>query len=201
MLNMGGPATLDEVGPFLSNLFDDSDIIPLPMQKVLAPLIAKRRTPKIEEQYKEIGGGSPILRWTRTQGEGMAALLDELNPESAPHKAYIAFRYVQPLTETALDEMRADGVQRAVAFTQYPQYSCSTTGSSLNELYRVAKKAGWGANGEVKWSVIDRWPAHEGLVKAVAANVRQALEGYPPEKRDEVVLLFSAHSLPIEIVK
>ncbi|BEJ18015.1 hypothetical protein CspHIS471_0702920 [Cutaneotrichosporon sp. HIS471] len=200
MLNMGGPSTLDQVHSFLSNLFHDSDLIPLPMQKILAPLIAKRRTPKIEEQYKEIGGGSPILRWTRTQGEGMAALLDELNPESAPHKAYVAFRYADPLTETCLEEMRADGVQRAVAFTQYPQYSCSTTGSSLNELYRVAKKEGWGANGEVKWSAIDRWPAHPGLVKAFAANIRKTLESYAPETRDEVVILFSAHSLPVEIV-
>lgn len=201
MMNMGGPSTLPEVHDFLSRLFHDSDLIPLPMQKLLAPIIARRRTPKIEEQYEEIGGGSPILRWTKAQGEGMAALLDELNPESAPHKAYVAFRYAAPLTEHALEEMRADGVRRAVAFTQYPQYSCSTTGSSLNELYRAAKKGGWGANGEVAWSTIDRWPTHPGLVKAFAANIRKALQSYPEERRGEVVLLFSAHSLPIEIVK
>lgn len=171
------------------------------MQKLLAPLIAKRRTPKIEEQYREIGGGSPILKWTKLQGEGMCEILDELNPESAPHKPYVAFRYAAPLTETALDEMKADGVKRAIAFTQYPQYSCSTTGSSLNEVYRVAKKQGWGANGEVEWSVIDRWPADRGLVQAFAANIRAALEQFPAESRDDVVLLFSAHSLPIEIVK
>lgn len=200
-MNMGGPSTLPEVHSFLSNLFHDSDLIPLPMQKLLAPIIARRRTPKIEEQYREIGGGSPILSWTRKQGEGMAALLDELSPESAPHKAYVAFRYAAPLTEETLAEMRADGVTRAIAFTQYPQYSCSTTGSSLNELYRVAKKEGWGANGEVQWSAIDRWPTHPGLVKAFAANIRATLETYPPERRDDVVLLFSAHSLPIEIVK
>lgn len=171
------------------------------MQRFLAPIIAKRRTPKIEEQYKEIGGGSPIGKWTREQGEGMTALLDELNPESAPHKAYIGFRYAEPLTETALEEMRADGVKRAVAFTQYPQYSCSTTGSSLNELLRVAKSKGWGATGEVEWSVIDRWPTNEGLIKAFAHNIRAALQQFPEERRNDVVILFSAHSLPIEIVK
>lgn len=171
------------------------------MQRFLAPLIAKRRTPKIEEQYKEIGGGSPILRWTQTQGEAMCQLLDEMNPESAPHKHYVAFRYAQPLTETALDQMKADGVQRAIAFTQYPQYSCSTTGSSLNELMRVAKKQGWGGDGEVEWSVIDRWPADRGLAKAFAENIKRALQAYPEEIRNDVVLLFSAHSLPIEIVK
>lgn len=95
----------------------------------------------------------------------MCALLDEMNPSSAPHKPYVAFRYAEPLTETCLDEMRRDGVKRAIAFSQYPQYSCSTTGSSLNELYRVSKgKDGYGGEGEVEWSVLDRWPTHPGLV-------------------------------------
>ena len=95
----------------------------------------------------------------------MCELLDEMNPETAPHKAYVAFRYAEPLTETCLEEMKADGVSRAVAFSQYPQYSCSTTGSSLNELYMQTKqKGGWGGTGEVSWSVLDRWPTQPGLV-------------------------------------
>lgn len=190
MMNMGGPSTIPEVHGFLSRLFHDHDLIPLPLQSYLAPLIAKRRTPKIEKQYEAIGGGSPILRWTREQGAQMCRMLDELNPESAPHKPYVMFRYAEPLTETCLEEMQADGVKRAVAFSQYPQYSCSTTGSSLNELMRVATikekgvrssisgpskdklikgGVGWGGNGEVEWSVLDRWPTHPGLVK-VSSN-------------------------------
>lgn len=107
----------------------------------------------------------------------MCKLLDELNPETAPHKPYVAFRYAQPLTETALDEMKRDGVTRAVAFTQYPQYSCSTTGSSLNELYRQTgagkiKGMDWGGKGEVEWSSIDRWPTHPGLVDVSLASLR-----------------------------
>lgn len=193
---------IPEVHDFLSRLFHDHDLIPLPFQNYLAPVIAKRRTPKIEKQYTEIGGGSPILRWTRTQGAAMCALLDELNPESAPHKPYVMFRYAEPLTETCLEEMKRDGVRRAIAFTQYPQYSCSTTGSSLNELMRVATlstRAGkarsstdamlakeakaeagseeklikgglaWGGNGEVEWSVVDRWPTHAGFIEASVA--------------------------------
>jgi ferrochelatase len=107
------------------------------------------------------------LKWTKVQGEAMCALLDELNPSSAPHKPYVAFRYAQPLTETCLDEMKRDGVKRAVAFSQYPQYSCSTTGSSLNELYKVSKAEG---SGGIEWSVLDRWPTHPGFV-----DVRQSL--------------------------
>ena len=101
----------------------------------------------------------------------MVKLLDEMCPESAPHKAYVAFRYADPLTEECLKEMREDGVTRAVAFTQYPQYSCSTTGSSLNELWKVLereKKDGAGgvpAKKDIEWSVIDRWPTEPKLIE------------------------------------
>jgi ferrochelatase len=130
------------------------------MQRYLAPLIARRRAPQIEQQYADIGGGSPILRWTDAQGAGMAALLDELSPATAPHKHYVAFRYANPLTSATAARMKADGVTRAVAFTQYPQYSCSTTGSSLNELFR--RKAEFEG---IEWSVIDRWGTHPGFVE------------------------------------
>jgi ferrochelatase len=143
-------------------LFSDGDLIPLPFQRFLAPIIARRRTPQIEEQYSDIGGGSPILRWSQTQGAGMAALLDELNPESAPHKSYIAFRYANPLIDETARQMKQDGVKRAVAFTQYPQYSCSTTGSSLNDVFR---KAHAGAFDDIEWSVIDRWGTHPGFIE------------------------------------
>ncbi|TMS08268.1 Ferrochelatase, mitochondrial [Larimichthys crocea] len=129
MLNMGGPEKLEDVHDFLLRLFMDTDLMKLPVQNKLGPFIAKRRTPKIQEQYSKIGGGSPIKHWTSMQGEGMVKLLDEMSPETAPHKFYIGFRYVHPLTEDAIEEMEKDGVERAVAFTQYPQYSCSTTAS------------------------------------------------------------------------
>lgn len=198
MLNMGGPSTVPETHDFLKNLFMDGDLIPLPFQSLIAPWIARRRTPQIEQQYADIGGGSPILRYTRLQGERMAALLDELHPVSAPHKAYVAFRYAKPLTDETAAEMKRDGVKRAIAFTQYPQYSCSTTGSSLNELWRKGRS---GAVGEgVEWSVIDRWGTHPGFVEAVAQNIERALAKFDEATRSDVVLMFSAHSLPMSVV-
>lgn len=197
MLNMGGPSRVQETYDFLRNLFLDGDLIPLPFQRVLAPLIAKRRTPQIEKQYADIGGGSPILRYTDYQGTAMCALLDELHPETAPHKHYVAFRYANPLTQETARRMREDGVKRAIAFTQYPQYSCSTTGSSLNELFRRGRA---GEMGEVEWSVIDRWGTHPGFIKAVAQNVEATLSKFEPCSRSDVVLLFSAHSLPMSVV-
>lgn len=198
MINMGGPSTLEEVGPFLSRLFHDKDLIPLPAQKQLAPFIATRRTPSIVEQYRQIGGGSPIRKWTEHQGEEMIKLLDKISPETAPHKFYVGFRYADPLTEDTLNEMEADGIERAIAFTQYPQYSCSTTGSSLNAIYRYYKQLN--VPSSIEWSVIDRWPTHLGLIKAFTQTIVDELEKFPPEVEDDVVILFSAHSLPMSVV-
>jgi len=196
---MGGPGAIPEVSTFLSRLFADGDLIPLgPLQKYLGPLIARRRTPKIEAQYTAIGGGSPIRRWSEIQAEGACKILDTIHPATAPHKPYVAFRYADPITENTFLAMKRDGVRRAVAFTQYPQYSCSTTGSSLNELWRLAKK--YDSEGQIEWSVIDRWPTHPGLVSVVARHVEEKLATYPTERRDNVVLLFSAHSLPMSVV-
>ena len=163
---MSSIVQVSETYAFLKNLFSDGDLIPLPFQSILAPWIAKRRTPQIEKQYAEIGGGSPILRWTETQGEGLVALLDELHPETAPHKSYVAFRYANPLADETARRMKEDRVTRAIAFTQYPQYSCSTTGSSLNDIYRKSKA---GLFPGISWSVIDRWGTHPGFVEVSTA--------------------------------
>lgn len=210
-LNMGGPSTLPEVGSFLSRLFADGDLIPLGrLQSYIGPLISARRTPKIVKQYDAIGGGSPIRKWSEYQNEEMCKILDKISPETAPHKPYVAFRYADPLTEEMYHKLLADGFGngkggRAVAFTQYPQYSCSTTGSSLNELWKwrqrlEGKTASETGNGTINWSVIDRWPTHPGLVEAVAQNIEAKLIEYPEERRSKAILLFSAHSLPMTVV-
>jgi ferrochelatase len=198
MMNLGGPATLDQVEPFLLDLFADREIIQLPFQNWLGPFIARRRTPKVRDLYANIGGGSPILRLTEAQGRGMVERLDRISPATAPHGFYIAFRYIQPRSEDALRAMDADGVERAVAFTQYPQFSCSTTGSSLNELWRAAARLG--LQDRFAWSIIDRWPVHEGFVASMATTVGEGLELFPADERDQVVLLFSAHSLPLNVI-
>jgi len=198
MLNLGGPATLDAVEPFLLELFADREIIQLPLQGWLGPFIARRRTPSVQKLYAAIGGGSPIRRYTEAQGQGMVQRLDRLSPATAPHGFYVAFRYAAPKSEDALRAMQADGVERAVAFTQYPQFSCATTGSSLNELWRAADRLG--LRDAFQWSIIDRWPVHDGFIAAMAETVREGLLGFPTADRDKVVLLFSAHSLPLSIV-
>lgn len=195
-------------------LQQDGDLIPLgPLQHYLGQFISKRRTPKIQKQYAAIGGGSPIRKWSEYQAAEMCKILDKISPETAPHKPYVAFRYANPLTEEMYNRLLADGFGngkggRAVAFTQYPQYSCSTTGSSLNELWKWRQKlegktkgiAAKDNDGSIQWSVIDRWPAHPGLVDAIALNVEEQLASYPENERKDVILLFSAHSLPMSVV-
>jgi protoporphyrin/coproporphyrin ferrochelatase len=198
LLNLGGPETVDDVGPFLLELFADREIIPLPAQRLLGPFIAKRRTRSVQDLYQGIGGGSPILKWTREQGTGMVERLDRLSPETAPHRFYVAFRYIQPDSEMALRQMKADGIERAVAFTQYQHFSCATTGSSLNELWRASSRAG--LTRDFAWSVIDRWPTHPAFVRAMAKKVEEGLSRFPEAERDEVLLLFSAHSLPMSVI-
>ncbi|KAG1151522.1 hypothetical protein G6F37_006723 [Rhizopus arrhizus] len=198
LTNMGGPKTLDDVQGFLLNLFSDRDIMQFPMQSMAAKFISTRRTPQIKEQYDAIGGGSPILYWTRKQGEAMEKILDEISPETAPHKHYIAFRYVEPFTKTALEEMKADKVKRAILFSQYPQYSCSTTGSSINELHRRIIELGM--DKDIEWSIIDRWPTHPGFIKTTAHKIEQKLAEYSEEERKDAVIMFSAHSLPMSVV-
>src|SRR5215210_7919515 len=198
MLNLGGPATLDDVQPFLLELFADREIIQLPFQRWLGPFIARRRTPKVRGLYANIGGGSPILRYTEAQGRGMLARLDRLSPETAPHQFYVAFRYTRPNSDDALRSMRADGVERAIAFTQYPQFSCSTTGSSLNELWRAAERTG--LREAFRWSIIDRWPVHPGFIEAMTETVREGLSRFAPSVRDRVLVLYSAHSLPLDVI-
>ncbi len=198
MMNLGGPATLDDVEPFLVRLFLDKEIIQLPFQELLGKFIATRRAPKVRKLYEAIGGGSPILRWTTAQGEAMCRRLDEMSPETAPHRFYVAFRYTQPFADDALRAMQADGVERAVAFTQYPQWSCSTTGSSLNDLWRAAKRTG--LEEAFTWSIIDRWGEHPGFVSAMASTVEDGLDAYPEAERDDVLVMFSAHSLPLSVI-
>jgi ferrochelatase len=128
----------------------------------------------------------------------MIERLDALSPATAPHRFYVAFRYAAPFAEDAVRAMRADGITRAVAFSQYPQYSCTTTGSSLNELWRALDREG--LTDAFEWSLIDRWPTHPGFVRAMGEAVEEGLQQYAPRERDDVLLMFSAHSLPLSVI-
>lgn len=198
MLNMGGPQTTDQVHDYLLRIMTDRDMIQLPVQSKLGPWIAQRRTPEVQKKYAEIGGGSPILKWTNLQGRLLTESLDRASPETGPHKHYVAFRYVDPLTETTLAQIEEDQPERVVIFSQYPQYSCATAGSSFNAIFDYFRKHP--RNEKISWSVIDRWPTHRLLAKTFAERIKDELAKYDAARRNQVILLFSAHSLPLKAV-
>ncbi|XP_066152885.1 ferrochelatase, mitochondrial isoform X1 [Euwallacea fornicatus] len=199
MLNMGGPQHTDQVHDYLHRIMTDRDVIQFPFaQDFIGEWIAKRRTPTVQKRYEEIGGGSPILKWTTLQGDLLCKKLDKEHPETAPHKAYPAFRYASPFTEDALEQLQNDGVERAIIFSQYPQYSCATSGSSLNVVSKYFQQKGFPKG--LKLSIIDRWSVHPLLAQCFADLIKKEIKKLPEEVRKEALILFSAHSLPLKAV-
>jgi ferrochelatase len=199
VFNLGGPDTLADVEPFLVNLFSDREIIELPggalLQPIFARLIAKKRLPSVRENYRKIGGGSPQLRITRAQAD---AVVRRLNATDERYQSFIAMRYWKPSTEQALEAVAAEGITRIVTLTMFPHYSCATTGSSESELRRVLALPRW--RGRFLVSGIASYADAPRYLDALADTVRKGLDGFPPEIRDRVVVLFSAHGLPKKFV-
>ena len=191
LLNMGGPSKLEDVRPFLYNLFSDREIIRLGppfLQKPIAWYIAKKRAPKSMETYRKIGGGSPIAAITEQQRQA-------LQTELASHGRFIvttAMRYWQPYTSQALEPIISAGVQTVIALSLYPHFSCATTGSSLNELKRHLN----GKNIELK--EIPSWPDHPGYLQVLANKINEGLARF---QGDDVELVYSAHSLPVSFIE
>ena len=121
LLNLGGPERIQDVGPFLYNLFSDPEIIRLPspaLQKPLAWLISSLRASKSQEAYRSIGGGSPLRRITEQQARELQSALHLLGIEAT---SYVAMRYWHPFTESAVGDIKADGVEEVVVLPLYPQ--------------------------------------------------------------------------------
>ncbi|MET0294128.1 MAG: ferrochelatase [Phenylobacterium sp.] len=187
LFNLGGPDGPSAVRPFLFNLFRDPAILDLPsfVRTPLAALIARRREKAAQANYALMGGGSPLLPETRKQAAALeAALSDRFDA-----RVFIAMRYWRPFAEETAREVAAFAPDEIVLLPLYPQYSTTTTGSSLKD---------WAAayRGPGRTRAVCCYPDAEGLVQAHADAIRQALDGAPPDLR----LLFSAHGLPKKVV-
>ncbi len=200
LLQLGGPERTEDVEGFLYNLFADPDIIRLPgivsgLQKPLAYVISKRRAPKSKAAYASIGGGSPIVRYTAAQAEGVERVLRQDMGLDA--KCYVAMRYWHPFTHEALEQMQKDGVNSLVVVPLYPQFSISTSGSSLRVLQDLFFKDSpqWG---KVSHTVVPAWYDRPGYVQAMGRLISRELAQFTPEQRAQGPLhvLFSAHGVP-----
>ncbi len=191
LMNLGGPDSLDAVQPFLQNLFSDPDIFKIPLvQKPLAKLIAKKRAPKVIEEYKLIGGRSPIGYWTEIQRKKLEA---QLNNSGKNFKVFVAMRYWKPFTKDVAENISKNDYENIFLLPLYPQYSISTTGSSVNEWNRHYKKD----NSNVV--LIENYYKNEKYIDAVLERINQALNKF--HDKSKVYLLFSAHGIPVSYVK
>ena len=192
LLNLGGPEQLEDVRPFLYNLFSDPEIIRLPvpwLQKPLAWFISSRRAKTSQENYKKIGGGSPLRRITEEQALAVQKQLEE-NGHGA--QVYVGMRYWHPFTEEAIAQIKRDKISKLVILPLYPQFSISTSGSSFRQLEQL-----WDEDPELQkidYTVIPSWYRHSGYLQAMADLIANELDRSP--NPDRVHIFFSAHGVP-----
>jgi ferrochelatase len=192
LFQLGGPDTLAAIEPFLFNLFCDPDIIDFPFARIgrkpLAKLISATRARKVQHHYATIGGGSPIRRFTERQAR---ALETELSNHGLDARCFVAMRYWHPFTHEAIAELEAAQCDEVVLLPLYPQYSSTTTGSSLNEWQRLFGK-------DVPVHNVGAFYRHPIYLDAVVEKVDEALSRFPRSERPEIV--FSAHSVPVSVI-
>jgi len=173
----GGPNSIDEVEPYL---LDVRGYRPTSTEIIH----------EVRERYREIGGRSPILDQTREQA---AALESALNTNGQEFKAFVGMRHWHPYIKDTLEEMQAQGIQRAVGLVMAPHYS-------LMSIEAYFKKIGE-AGSPIDVAPIKDWHLLRGYLDALVSRVCAALERFPPDVRSQVPVIFSAHSLPERILE
>ena len=192
VFQLGGPDTLEAIEPFLFNLFCDPDIIDFPGARIgrrpLAKLISSTRAKKVQHHYAVIGGGSPIRRFTEQQARALESALLGSGVEA---RCFVAMRYWHPFTAEAVEQVRAGHFDEVVLLPLYPQYSSTTSGSSLNEWRRLFRE-------NVTQHVIETFYESELYLQALAEKIHEGLSRFPDPERPELV--FSAHSVPVAVI-
>ncbi len=195
LFQLGGPDSIAAIEPFLYNLFCDPDIIDFPFARIarqpLAKLISTSRARHVAHHYAEIGGKSPILEFTRRQAEALEA---ELRREFDARVA-IAMRYWRPFTQEAIAALAAHAPEEIVLLPLYPQYSKTTTGSSLNEWNRRFQPNGWNP----RVHVVREFYQDAAYLDAVVAAINASLADF--EDPSDVDMVFSAHSVPVAVIE
>ncbi|MGA3018153.1 MAG: ferrochelatase [Bryobacteraceae bacterium] len=194
LFQLGGPDSLESIEPFLYNLFCDPDIIDFPFARIarqpLAKLISVTRARHVAQHYAAIGGRSPILEHTKRQATALEAVLRA----ECDARVVVAMRYWRPFTDEAIRMLEPHAPEQIVLLPLYPQYSRTTTGSSLNEWRRRFHANGW--NPVVQ--AIEEFHEDEGYLDAVVESIGTALAG---EDGREFDFVFSAHSVPLAVIE
>jgi len=193
LFNLGGPDKLENVEPFLFNLFNDPAILNLPtfLRYPLAKLISNRRAPVAKKIYAELGGSSPILKLTKEQSNALEIKLNQTQEEDE-YKCFIIMRCWNPRAKDVIKDVQLYGPDEVVLMPLYPQYSAATSGSSIKEWKDVCKKN----NYHVKTSTICCYPTDQNFIKAHTKEIIKKIKGLKNFK-----LIFSAHGLPEKNIK
>jgi len=188
LFNLGGPDKLDNVEPFLFNLFNDPAILNLPsiFRYPLAKLIANRRAPTAKKIYEELGGSSPILSLTKEQATALESKLNK-NDDLTDYKCFVVMRCWHPRAENVVKEVISYNPDEIILIPLYPQYSAATSGSSIKEWNEVCLKN----NLKIKTSTICCYPTDENFIEAHKEEILKKIENLKNFK-----LIFSAHGLP-----
>ena len=197
LLNLGGPERIQDVAPFLYNLFSDPEIIRLPipaLQRPLAWLVSTLRSGKSQDAYRSIGGGSPLRRITEHQARELQSLLRQRNIEAT---TYVAMRYWHPFTESAVADIKADAMDEVVVLPLYPQFSISTSGSSFRELQRLRQTDPQFS--QLPIHCIRSWYDHPGYIQAMVGLISQQINA--AEVPSAAHVFFSAHGVPKSYVE
>jgi ferrochelatase len=192
LFNLGGPDSLDAVRPFLFNLFNDKAIfrLPQPFRSLLAAYVANRRTPIATEIYRQLGGGTPLLPNTQAQAAALHAALGG----GGDLKIFIAMRYWHPFTAQTAADVQAWTPDEIVLLPLYPQFSTTTTASSVGEWTRAARALSLTA----LTRTVCCYPDADGFVTAMARLIAPALAN--ASRFGKPRLLLSAHGLPEKVV-
>lgn len=188
LLNMGGPNSIDEVELFLHNMFADKNILTMDRytRKLVSLIIINKRLDAVKENYALLGGKSPLLGLTEN-------LITKLNPK-LDMPIYPVMRYVPPFADEALEECQKNGIEELILFPMYPQYSTTTTLSSIEDIELRCKVLGYSPT--IK--VIDPYYDDYDYIEASCEKIIEAMTGKNTEDYD---LLLSAHGLPLSIIK
>jgi len=193
LFNLGGPDKLENVEPFLFNLFNDPAILNLPtfLRYPLAKLISNRRAPIAKKIYAELGGSSPILKLTEEQSNALEIKLNQTQEENE-YKCFIIMRCWNPRAEDVIKDVQLYSPDEVVLMPLYPQYSAATSGSSIKEWKDVCKKN----NYYVKTSTICCYPTDQNFINAHTKEITKKIKDLKNFK-----LIFSAHGLPEKNIK
>jgi ferrochelatase len=193
LFNLGGPDKIDNVEPFLFNLFNDPAILNLPtiLRYPLAKLISNRRAPVAKKIYEELGGSSPILKLTKEQSEALETKLNQAQTDSE-YKCFIVMRCWNPRANDVIKEVQSFNPEEIILMPLYPQYSAATSGSSIKEWKDICKKN----NYKVKTSTICCYPTDRNFINAHTREIIKKIKNVKNFK-----LIFSAHGLPEKNIK